>query len=633
VKRVILGTAGHIDHGKTALVRALTGVDTDRLKEEKERGITIDLGFAELADEEVRLGIVDVPGHEGFIRNMLAGATGMDVVLLVIAADEGVMPQTREHLAIVRLLGVRSLVVAITKADLVEEAWLELVVDEATELLQGTPLEGAPVVVTSARSGRGLDELGAALRDAAAGADEDDPRDVTRLPVDRVFTVKGTGTVVTGTLWSGSLAPGATMYVRPGEGSARVRGLQVHGRDVERGLAGERTAVALAGSGIDRESVNRGDVLVELEAWPESHMLTVRAELLGDTGWSLEHNQRVRVHVGTAEVMARTVLLDPGDTVPPGGRAWIQLRLEAPVVARARERLVLRSYSPVTTIGGGVIAEPAAPKRKRLGPDDEERLLRVLEGDGTKAVEALLALADWQGVSFPALPVLTGLPPDVVASGIAALGDGGALRVGDALLGTASIRRGLEALEAAVVEFHRRHPLRPGALLEALRDALPTLAPDGTADALLDRLVAEGKLELRGEVAAAPGFRTQPTAEQEAVRARLTDIYVEAGLAPPAVGELPPELAERDDLWPLLKLMESEGALTALADGVFVDTRALEAAAAAVRESLGGRTGLGPTDFKEILPVSRKHLIPILGWMDRSGVSVRRRDGREVPTV
>jgi selenocysteine-specific elongation factor len=631
VKRLILGTAGHIDHGKTALVRALTGVDTDRLKEEKERGITIDLGFAELADEEVRLGIVDVPGHEGFIRNMLAGATGMDVVLLVVAADEGVMPQTREHLAIVRLLGVERLVVALTKADLVEEEWLELVRDDVTELLKGTGLEDAPLIATSARESTGLDRLTAALREAARGTRGDRRDDVARLPVDRVFTVKGTGTVVTGTLWSGRLAVGTDVVVRPGPRRARIRGLQVHGRDVEEAVAGERTAVALSGSAIDRQSVSRGDVLVDLEEWPETHMLTVRAQLLLDPGWSLRHNQRLRVHVGTAEVLARTVLLGAEDELAPGESGWIQLRLESAVLARARERLVLRSYSPMTTIGGGVIAEPSPPKRKHLDPATAEALTAVLEGDTVSATEAVLRLAGWSGLREPTLPVRTGFTPASVDPAVATLRARGTIAVGGSLLGAPFAREGELTLLGTVEAFHQAEPLRPGAPLETLRDSLPATAPAGTADTLLQGLFGSSRLERKGDVAAIPGFSPELSEEQRGVRRRLGEIFAEAGLAPPSVEELSQTIGARDDLWPILKLMESDGSVTALDEGFFVETGILERASEAVRREFAGRTGLGPADFRQVLPVTRRHLIPLLGWMDRHGVTVRRGEGREVP--
>ena len=332
---LILGTAGHIDHGKTALVHALTGIDTDRLREEKERGITIDLGFAELSDGVRHMGVVDVPGHEGFIRNMVAGATGMDVVLLVIAADEGVMPQTREHLDIVTLLGVERLVVALTKADLVDEEWLEMVREEVQGLLAGGPYEGATILPTSVRTGAGVEALARTLLATAEQGSERDSTDPARLPVDRVFTVHGTGTVVTGTLRSGRLRIGDRVRVIPGELVARVRGLQVHGREVEEARLGERTAVALAGAGTDRQTLARGQAVISGPGWAPASMLTARLRVLQGAGWRIARGQRVRVHLGTAEVMARCAVLE-AEALEPGDEGWVQLRLEEPVPARAR---------------------------------------------------------------------------------------------------------------------------------------------------------------------------------------------------------------------------------------------------------------------------------------------------------
>ncbi len=411
-KRLILGTAGHIDHGKTALVKALTGVDTDRLQEEKARGITIDLGFAELVPQEgLHLGVVDVPGHEGFIRNMLAGATGMDLVLMVVAADEGMMPQTREHLDIVRLLGVDQMVVALTKSDLVEDEWLSLVEEEVSEVLAGTPFAGAPIVPTSTVTGQGKDELVEALGGVAQGVGKRSSQDIARLPIDRAFTVKGTGTVVTGTLWSGGLSMGDSVILQPSGISGRIRGLQVHGVQVDRAEAGERTAVAITGSDIDLETVERGQVLVLDTGWLPTSMLTVALTVLPETGWTVKHGQRVRVHLGTSEVMARVVTLE-GQEVAPGASGWVQLRLEKPLLARARDRLVIRSYSPVTTIGGGIVAEAVAPKRKKLRAGEGDALSTIIHGEASNSLSALLALAAWRGVDVYQAPVHIGLSPD-----------------------------------------------------------------------------------------------------------------------------------------------------------------------------------------------------------------------------
>ncbi|MYG81134.1 MAG: selenocysteine-specific translation elongation factor, partial [Gemmatimonadetes bacterium] len=402
---LILGTAGHIDHGKTALVHALTGVDTDRLVEEKTRGITIELGFAPYAPtNDCAFGIVDVPGHEGFVRAMVAGATGMDLVLLVVAADEGVMPQTREHMAIVRLLDVGAIVVAITKADLVDDEWLELVREDVQDLLEGTPYRDAEVIPTSIRDPASLAALSVALVRCGSRARARTAEDLFRLPVDRVFAVEGTGTVVTGTLWSGRLARGEVVRLLPRGGDARVRALQVHGKQVTKAVAGQRTAVALTGATVRRGLVARGDVLVTDPGWRPSMMLTVELLALAGTGWKLEPGQRVRVHLGTVEIMARLALFDAGQ-VAPGSPTLAQLRLESAVVARSGDRFVVRSYSPVTTIAGGVVLEPAPPKRKRLTKGERAALTRVSRG-GDAALAGAAALAGWAGLDAASVGVL-----------------------------------------------------------------------------------------------------------------------------------------------------------------------------------------------------------------------------------
>lgn len=340
MRRLILGTAGHIDHGKTALVRALSGIDADRLPEEKRRGITIDLGFAHLTFASgMELGIVDVPGHEAFIKNMLAGATGIDLALVVVAADESVMPQTREHLDILELLGVRAAVIAVTKADLVDDEWLELVVAEVRETVANGPFAEAPIVAVSAHAPRGFDELVAALEQAGEQIVERDGDDLFRLPIDRVFTVRGTGTVVTGTVWSGALEHDQTVRVLPDGAAVRVRGLQAFGQDRQRVAAGERAAVALAG--IPRDQITRGDLLTTDDGWQVSPMLTARVRVLPGAPRPLRHRQRVRFHLGTREVLGRVAVLD-GEEIEPGNAGWVQLRLETPVVARAGDRFVLR---------------------------------------------------------------------------------------------------------------------------------------------------------------------------------------------------------------------------------------------------------------------------------------------------
>jgi selenocysteine-specific elongation factor len=631
MRSLILGTAGHIDHGKTALVKALTGVDTDRLKEEKERGITVDLGFAEfMPSAGVRFGIVDVPGHEGFIRNMLAGATGIDVALLVVAADEGIMPQTREHLSIVQLLGVPRLVIAVSKADLVEEEWLDMVMEEIRDLLDGTPYARVPMVPVSAITGQGLGELSAVLGTLGVEAEGRSPEDLARLPLDRVFTVRGAGTVVTGTLWTGRLRVGGRVRLLPGDQEARIRSLQVHGQDVEQARAGERVAVGLSGSRISHLELSRGQTLVEGEGWTTSRMLTCHISVLAGTGWEIEHGQRVRVHLGTAEVMARVALLEEGRLIG-GGEGWAQLRLEEPLLARARDRLVLRSYSPVTTLGGGRVAEPAPGKRKSLSSDEKTLLEAHLGASAAEAVDAHLTVAGWAGVPPASLPQRTGLSPRVArdsAEGL--LKEGRAVQVERRLFTREVWLRARHKILLALEEFHQVQPLRPGMPMEELRQIPPGEWGAKMGEALLHDLAAQGQIRLERGIASLGGYQPRLSPEQTELRALLGSLLKESALAPPGVGEIEEVVAKPDDIQDILRLMEAEGEVVALDAGFFFWQEAVREAGLAVVSALGGATGLGPSDFKEVLPLSRKHLLPLLRYFDTVGITTRRDDQRSV---
>jgi len=628
---VILGTAGHIDHGKTALVRALTGTDTDRLKEEKSRGITIELGFAELAAEgRPHFGVVDVPGHEAFVRAMVAGAAGMDVVLLVVAADEGVMPQTREHLSIVELLAVPELVVAITKCDAVDEEWLELVDADIEDVLSSTPYRDAPRIHTSALAGTGLEDLLDALSTAADRVHAADRTDLARLPLDRVFTIQGTGTVGTGTLWSGVIDAGAKVRLLPDELDARVRSLQVHGREADRAEAGDRAALALTGEGGDRERVSRGSVLVTDPAWTPSWMLTTRIRLIEDTAWLLEHNQRVHVHHGTAEVLARCALLE-SEPLAAGDSGWVQLRLEEPLVARTGDRLVIRAYSPVTTMGGGLVAEPAPPKRNRLTDLQRDQLNQLVDGSVEERSSAAVALAGWAGVTQARLPIVTGATPPECADAVHSILSEGVLRAGTLLVSAAVRQEAEERVLAALDAGHVEDSLRVSVPLARIRAGLPDWAPPELADPIIDALCDAGKLERADGGVRRAGFRPELTPDQEAASARLYDVLSSEGLGSPLVDELPDDLTGRSDFWPLVRHLESTGRVKLVADGLYVASDEVDAAVQRIRDALGGRDALGPADFRAVLPVSRKHLIPLLNYFDGTGVTLRQEQGRSVP--
>ncbi len=609
---MIVGTAGHIDHGKTALVRALTGVDTDRLPEEKRRGITIELGFAPLALDGVgTAGVVDVPGHEAFVRTMLAGATGIDVALLVVAADEGVMPQTREHLAILELLGVRAAVVALTKCDLVDDDWLALVTDDVRGALAHTALAEAPIVPTSVRGPRGIPELRAALAAAAAGMGHRRGDDLFRLPVDRAFTVRGTGTVVTGTVWSGGLAGDGLVRLLPSGRSARVRLLQTHGREVERIGPGARAAVALAG--VDVDAVGRGTVLVDDEAWLASSLWRADVALLADAPHALGPRTAVRLHLATSEVGARVVVAD--GALGPGERRAARLVLDAPLAARAGDRFVLRGGSPLTTIGGGVVRDPLPPGRRVrpwLAPDAsvDERLRLVLAEAGA------------EGVPRAVLPLrLGGTPADAVA-----LADrsAGVLAVGARLVASDVVDAVAARALAAVDAHHAASPLEPGISRQALRAVLG--APADVADLVLARLRDAGTVQLDGARVRRAGWVATPSAAQRRVLEALEHRLASVGLEPPTVAELTAEFGA--EVPALLALGQRDGRLVAFDSERTVAADALHRGIALLAERCTPGEIYPPGTLREMLGISRKYLMSMLEYLDREGLTDRVAEGR-----
>jgi len=629
MERLILGTAGHIDHGKTTLVRALTGTDTDRLPEEKRRGITVDIGFAalDLADG-THFGVVDVPGHEAFVRNMLAGATGVDVALLVVAADEGVMPQTREHLAILALLDVRVLIVALTKTDLVDEEWLELATDDVRSLLQHTPWPEAPVIPVGGVNGTGLEALRTALAGSAHLTRVRRRDDLFRMPVDRVFTAHGTGTIVTGTVWSGTVQRDAHLRLLPSERSARVRGVQSHGASAIEAGAGERAALAMAG--LERSDVERGDVLVQGDAWATADILTVLLTLLPGAPRALEPGDHVRVHLGTGEAMARVTLLG-ATAIEPGETAWAQLRLERPLVARARDRVIVRSESPIVTIAGGIVAEPVAPRRGRLATDDAARLRDVIAGSVEAAVVACASLCSWQGTPRTALPVTTGLPPtdiDAVLPGLADVRIGATRVFARGVLDEAAVR-----IERAIDDWHRAQPLESGCERDVLKRALPPRAHVELLHAVIDDLVQRERVSVSGALYARAAWQPQVSAAHAVLLDAVRAIYREAGLAAPAEGELPESVAAHADRGAALRFLARQGELTAIEPGRWVWSEALRQGIDAARTTLASREELGPGDFRDVWGVTRKHLIPLLEYLDRTGVTERVGDARRFGTA
>ena len=609
---MIIGTAGHIDHGKTALVRALTGVDTDRLPEEKRRGITIELGFAPLELDGIgTVGVVDVPGHEAFLRTMLAGATCIDLALLVIAADEGPMPQTREHLAILSLLGVRGGVVALTKRELVEDDWMALVEDEVRAMLEGSPLADAEIIRVSALRGAGLDDLRAALQRAAADAPQRAADDLFRMPVDRAFTVRGTGTVVTGTVWSGTLRRDDTVRLMPGARAVRVRSLQRHGAVVETIAPGERAAVALVG--LDVAEVGRGAVIVAGPGWAPSTLLRVEAALLDSAAASLEPRTRVRFHLGTADVGAR--LVTPQGPLSPGARSPARIILDEPVIARAGDRFVLRRPSPAVTIGGGVVEDPLPPHR-RARPAG-------MPASAVDHLARILAEAGPEGVPLDVLPVKTGLTPGATRQALEVL-RGRALLLGDRAYPASALTAARSAVLALVADHHARHPLEAGAPLQALR-ARVSGSPE-LLDAVISAATSSREVTIEAGLVRQSGWQPLLTADQHAVQARLAATIREAGREPPSVSEL--ETRFGGGVGPLLRLLERRGDLVLVETDRYFDRGILERLIEELRARMAGGREYGPAEMREIIGVSRKYLIPLLEYFDRAGVTERRIGGR-----
>ena len=629
-RELILGTAGHIDHGKTALVRALTGIDTDRLQEEKRRGISIDLGFAHLDLGDHRLGIVDVPGHERFIKNMLAGAAGIDLALLVVAADDSVMPQTREHLAILQLLGVPRGIIALTKIDLAEPGWIELVEAEIRGLVAGTFLEDAPIIRTSVVAGSGLDDLRAALTDECERARRPDPCQPFRLAVDRSFVMPGIGTVVTGTVWSGRVSAGDVVDWLPTGKKLRIRGIQSHGADLGSASRGQRAALNVPG--VHHTEIRRGHELATAGYLVPSTLLTVRLNLLDQCPWPLKHRGRVRLYLGTQEVMAGVSLLE-GNVVKPGSSCLAQLYCAEPVTAVCRQPFVIRAESPLCTLGGGSVLQPVAPRLSRrdaatvrllepLDTDDElRRAATAVFFSGTRPATALDMCRD------------AGVPLDRLAPVLDRLDDDGTTVSLDNGASALRLHRDVYArLRDTVVDTVRRYhdaaPLETAMPVATLVQRLRYLDRPAVLG-VAHRLLRERTMTGDDRAVALAGFEPALTQAQRRLRDAVVTAFRTAGLAPPAVADLSRKLdVDEEQLRPIVELCVNQGHLTRLGDGMFLhadsEARARELIGAELRDD----EGLTISEIKEVLGVSRKYAVPICEHLDRIGFTRRVADRR-----
>jgi selenocysteine-specific elongation factor len=623
LKHLIIGTAGHVDHGKSALIRALTGVETDRFPEEKERGISIDIGFAQFVlPTGRRAAVIDVPGHERFIKNMLAGITGIDLVLLVVAADEGVMPQTREHLDILRLLEIKQGVIVLTKRDLVDADMLELVADDVREAVKGTFLEKAPVVPISSVTREGLDEL---LKTLDQMLEETEAKDVTafgRLPIDRAFVRPGFGTVVTGTLVGGTIREGDRLELLPLGLEVRVRGIQVHGEKRDRAEAGQRTAINLAG--IERSDVVRGHVLCAPGFLKPTTSFAARLHVLESWPKEVKHGVQVHLHTGTSEMLARVLLLE-GETILPGETAYVQIKTEEPLVVGRGDHYVIRSYSPVHTMGGGVVVEPHATY-KRSQAADAVAELKVKETGGLAGVLAeTLARSGMTPISVAELAKRSGIPPETILAELGALQQDVRSLDGGLLIH----RRGLGAFQAAVAEqldaFYRQFPLRQGPAKEEVRRKLNIGGKEFTA--LLSAAEGAGGLTVVRERVTLPNRTVQLNAGQQRIADGILQATADAGYNLLTIGELK-ERFKGKDTEELIVYLTEQGQVSRVGEEMMIAGPVLEVAANRTREFLKANGKISVSDFRDMLGTSRKYALPLLEWMDEQKITRRAGDER-----
>ncbi len=636
MKRIIVGTAGHIDHGKTSLVLALTGVDADRLKEEKERGITIDIGFADLMVGDVHFGFVDVPGHERFVKNMLAGAHGIDVVMLIVAADESVMPQTREHFDICRLLEVKSGLIVLTKVDMVDEELADLVEEEVSEYVAGSFLANAPIVRVSSKTGQGIEDLKKALAQLANKATPRDANAISRLPIDRVFTIKGFGTVITGTLISGLIKSGEELELLPSDArTSKVRGLQVHGKSTNEARAGERTAINL--QGIDVAEVSRGQVLAPAGRLAVSPMLDVHLQLLKTAARPLRSRARVRLHHGTSEVIARVILLGQTELLA-GQNCYAQLRLESPLLTLPTDRFIVRSYSPSLTIGGGVIVDSIPNKhRLRNAPEVIGNLEKLKSSEPLERLILLIEFAGMQGMNQASLAARSGASDAEIKQAIELATK--SRRIITAAVNLWMAREPFEVLAKKVREllkdFHKKSPLESGYGREELREKIFAKLPVEIFKAVIANLSERNEVITEKDLIRLATHRVALSADEQAAKDHLATVFLQAGLQPISLdeairGAAPNFGIDTARAQRFAQMLINGGELVKVGELVF-HRQSLEQTRELLlqfKAEYGAKIDVGA--FKDLTGVSRKFAIPLLEYFDRQRVTRRFGDAREI---
>lgn len=632
---VIIGTAGHIDHGKTSLIKALTGIDTDRLPEEKQRQITIDLGFAELDLGGVHVGFVDVPGHERFVKNMLAGASGIDIVLLVVAADEGVMPQTREHFDICRLLGIDHGIIVLSKSDLADAEMLELAKYDIAELVANTRFENAPIIEVSARNGAGIEKLGNEISKIAGHIRPRKSHLISRLPIDRSFSVKGFGAVVTGTLSSGQISEGTEMELLPDGSKVRVRGIQVHGKSVKTATPGQRVAVNLGG--VDHTKVTRGMVLADPEILRPTQMIDAEIDVLPNGARPLRTRQRVRIHLGTVEALARIQVLNDLGVIEPGKCDLVQVRLESPVVTIPGERFIIRSYSPQITIAGGMVLDNAASKHRRKELSGNRKFLSGLRPHDTVSamVSAIVADAGACGLSFKDLQARTGLERTALSAAIAETIHRGTIRdCGEVVVAAADFDSLISTAGSVLADFHKREPLEKGMFRETFRDKVFAHLPNEVFQTALHELVSNGTIVAEKDIVRLSVHQSELSPHEKAFCGSILSIYARAGLAVPkleealavASGGLDHHVAKK-----LFARFLDSGEIVRVSDEFYFEKNVIDELIEKLQKrAKGGDRMIDVAQFKDIAGVSRKYAIPLIEYFDRTHVTARSGDKRVI---
>ncbi len=640
---IIVGTAGHIDHGKTALVKTLTGTDTDRLPEEKKRGITIDLGFAELDLGDTKIGFVDVPGHERFVKNMLAGASGIDLVLLVIAGDEGVMPQTREHFEICRLLDTKCGIIVLTKSDLIEKEFLDLVKMDVAELVENSFLETAPVVSVSSKTGEGLNELRKTLAESISRVPNRKSEFVTRLWIDRKFTVKGFGAVVTGTLASGEIREGVELELHPVGKKVRVRGVQTHGKDVGKASGGQRTAVNLGG--IDHSEIERGMVLCEPGVLRPTYIFEAEVEVIADSKGPLKSRQRVRVHIGTVEVLARIQVLNSNGVIDPGTKDFVQIRLEKPITLIPRERFILRQYSPQITIGGGAVLDGFADKRKKNEIESARHYLGELisaerENNYAKSLKLFIENSKNGVLTFSDFQSRTGWKKEVLTGALLTGVTKKSIMEFDNNIFIA--QRDFDDLKSnvltAIEKHHKNEPLSPGLPRETLRENVAPKVPVEVFKAALEYLADGKKILVVNEIVKGAAFNQNLSKEELEVKQKLLSLYVEAGLLVPSLEDALEEGRKdtkvlHSQARKIFQLLVNSGELVKVTENFYFGSAPIEQLIETLKsyaESKSNKRMIGVPEFKDLAGISRKYAIPLLEYFDSRKITSRAGDKRRI---